>query len=205
MTENSTNPVVEFHFDFASPFGYFAAQQIDDLAARHGRTALWRPVLLGAVFKETGARPLTEIPMKAGYAKHDIQRTVRRMGLSFRMPEPFPFATIAACRAFYWLDAVDPEAAKVLAKALYHEAFGKGGEIASAQSVIKLAAGLGHDASEVEAALKDPEVKERLRAVVQSAIERGIFGSPFFIVDGEPFWGHDRMEMLEAWLESGGW
>lgn len=205
MTETSTKPVVEFHFDFASPFGYFAAQQIDDLAARQGRTALWRPVLLGAVFKETGARPLTEIPMKAGYARHDILRTARRMGLSFRMPDPFPFATIAACRAFYWLDAIDPEAARDLAKALYHEAFGKGGEIASAQAVTKVAAGLGHDASAVEAALKDPEVKERLRAVVQSAIDREIFGSPFFIVDGEAFWGHDRMAMLEAWLESGGW
>ncbi|TQV77965.1 2-hydroxychromene-2-carboxylate isomerase [Denitrobaculum tricleocarpae] len=205
MIETKTTDVIEFHFDFASPFGYFAAQEIDGLAARHGRSAVWRPVLLGAVFKETGARPLTEIPMKAGYARHDIQRTARRMGIPFQMPSPFPFATIAACRAFYWLDALDPEAAKTLAKALYDEAFGKGGDISSAQSVVQVAAGLGHDAGQVEAALKDPEVKERLRAVVQSAIEREIFGSPFFIVDDEPFWGHDRMAMLEDWLQNGGW
>lgn len=205
MTQDSTDKAIEFHFDFASPFGYFAAQQIDDLAARHGRSALWRPVLLGAVFKETGARPLTEIPMKAGYAKHDIQRTARRMGIPFQLPKPFPFASIAACRAFYWLDKADPDAAKGLAKALYHEAFAKGGEISSSQAVVQVAAGLGHDAGEVEAALKDSEVKERLRVVVQSAIEREIFGSPFFLVEGEPFWGHDRMDMLEAWLESGGW
>ncbi len=205
MNQKKTTDVIEFHFDFASPFGYFAAQEIDSLAARHDRSAVWRPVLLGAVFKETGARPLTEIPMKAGYARHDIQRTARRMGLAFQMPSPFPFATIAACRAFYWLDALDPEAAKTLAKALYDEAFGKGGDISSAQSVVQVAAGLGHDAGQVEAALKDPEVKEQLRSVVKSAIEREIFGSPFFLVDGEPFWGHDRMAMLEDWLQSGGW
>lgn len=205
MTQSATNQAIEFHFDFASPFGYFAAHQIDDLAARHGRSVQWRPLLLGAVFKETGARPLTDIPMKAGYARHDIQRTARRLGIPLQMPKPFPFASIAACRAFYWLDETDPEAAKALAKALYQEAFAKGGEISSPQAVVQVAAGLGHDAGQVEAALKDPEVKERLRVVVQSAIEREIFGSPFFLVDGEPFWGHDRMALLEAWLESGGW
>ncbi len=205
MTSNSLTSPIEFHFDFASPFGYFAAQEIDALAARYGREVIWRPLLLGAVFKETGARPLTDIPMKAGYARHDIQRTARRMGIAFQLPSPFPFASIAACRAFYWLDAIDPGAAKTLAKALYHEAFGKGGEISAAQSVVQIAEGLGHDAGQVGAALKNPEVKERLRAVVQTAIEREIFGSPFFIVDGEPFWGHDRMAMLEDWLKSGGW
>ncbi|WP_282610771.1 2-hydroxychromene-2-carboxylate isomerase [Pelagibius sp. Alg239-R121] len=205
MTNATPNDPIEFHFDFSSPFGYFAAQQIDELAARHDRSVLWRPLLLGAVFKETGVRPMTSIPMKAGYAAHDLKRTARRYGFAWTMPESFPFSSIAACRAFYWLDGRDPDAAKDLAKALYREAFAEGREIATSQAVVTVAARLGHDAETVDAALKNPDVKERLRVAVQEAIDRKIFGSPFFLVGEEPFWGHDRMDMLEDWLESGGW
>ncbi len=196
---------IEFHFDFASPFGYFAAQQIDELAERQGRDVSWRPFLLGAVFKETGGRPLTSIPMKSSYAAHDIKRTARRYNIPWTMPEVFPFPSMAACRAFYWLDERDPAAAKELAKALYAEAFEAGRSIAALPDVVAVAARLGHDPEEVEMATKDPAIKSRLRTVVQSAIDREIFGSPFFIVDGEAFWGHDRMGMLEDWLETGGW
>ena len=205
MTSAIQNDPIEFHFDFSSPFGYFAAQQIDELAARCGRSVAWRPFLLGAVFKETGGRPITSIPMKAGYAAHDLKRTARRCGIPWTMPEVFPFPSIAACRAFYWLNARDPGAAKTLAMALYDQAFAVGRPIAALPEVVAVAARLGHDAEEVAAALKDPAVKEQLKAVVQEAIDREIFGSPFFLVDGEPFWGHDRMEMLESWLKTGGW
>lgn len=200
-----TKDPIEFHFDFASPFGYFAAQQIDDLAERQGRKVVWRPFLLGAVFKETGGRPITSIPMKAAYAAHDLKRTARRHGIPWTMPEVFPFPSIAACRAFYWLDDRDPVAAKHLAKALYAEAFAAGRPISALPEVVAVAVRLGHDANEVENALKDPAVKDRLRSVVQAAIDREIFGSPFFVVDGEPFWGHDRLDMMEDWINSGGW
>jgi 2-hydroxychromene-2-carboxylate isomerase len=55
------------------------------------------------------------------------------------------------------------------------------------------------------AALADPAVKARLRAEVDAAIARGVFGSPYFVVDGEPFWGHDRLDQVERWLATGGW
>lgn len=200
-----TKDPIEFYFDFSSPFGYFAAQHIDDLAVRQGREVLWRPFLLGALFKETGGRPITTIPMKAAYSAHDLARTARRYGFPWTMPEVFPFPSIAACRAFYWLDERDPAAAKELAKALFKEAFAAGRPIAALPEVVAVAVGLGHEAEEIEAAAKTPEIKDRLRVIVQSAIDREIFGSPFFLVDGEPFWGHDRLGMLEDWLETGGW
>ena len=74
-----------------------------------------------------------------------------------------------------------------------------------ADAVIGEAEKLGVDGGDLAAALQDPAVKARLKTEVDAAIARGVFGSPFFIVDGEPFWGHDRLDHVERWLETGGW
>ena len=71
---------LQFFFDFSSPYGYLAAQKIDALAAQHGRTVDWRPMLLGVVFKQTGGAPLTEVPVKGPYSKHDFARSARFHG-----------------------------------------------------------------------------------------------------------------------------
>ena len=196
---------IDFYFDFSSPYGYLAAQSIDVRAARHGRTVVWRPFLLGIVFKLTGSEPLLGMPMKGDYAAHDLKRAARRIGVPFMLPEPFPFMSVAASRAFYALADEDPTAAKGLAKALYHAAFGEGLDITSSEAVVAVAESLGLDGGRLGQALKDTALKERLRGEVQAAIDAGVFGSPFFLIDGEPFWGHDRLDDLEKWLETGGW
>ncbi|MBI2225012.1 MAG: DsbA family protein, partial [Betaproteobacteria bacterium] len=73
------NPI-DFYFDYSSPYGYFAAMKIDDLAARHGRSVNWKPILLGAVFKVTGGKPLPSLPLKGDYAKRDMARSARFLG-----------------------------------------------------------------------------------------------------------------------------
>jgi 2-hydroxychromene-2-carboxylate isomerase len=115
------------------------------------------------------------------------------------------FMSVAAARGFYWLSDSDPATAKELAMALYDRAFGDGGEISSAEAVIAVASGLGIDADELRAALNESAVKARLKAEVNAAIERGVFGSPYIVVDGEPFWGHDKLAEIDRWLETGGW
>lgn len=196
---------IDFYFDFSSPYGYLAAQRIDDVAARHGREAVWRPYLLGAVFKTTGSQPLLEIPMKGEYAERDMRRCARLFGIPFAWPPTFPFGSVAACRAYYWLVDRDPVQAKELAKALYRAAFAEGRDISGAEAVAGVAAEVGADRDTLLAALQDPEVKARLKQEVDAAVARGVFGSPFVFVDGEPFWGHDRLEHVERWLETGGW
>ncbi len=111
---------------------------------------------------------------------------------------------MAAARAFYWLAYRDAVQAKAVAKALYHVAFGIGGDIGNAKAVADIAATHGVDREELLAALQDPAVKERLRAEVDTAIARGVFGSPYVFVDDEPFWGVDHMDVLDRWLETGG-
>lgn len=196
---------IDFYFDFSSPYGYLAAKRIEAIAARHGRSVTWRPHLIGAVFPTTGSKPLLEIPLKGDYARIDLPRTARHLGVPFQLPGKFPFMSVAAARAFYWLDDSDQAKAKELALALYDRAFGEGEDISGAESVVAVAAGVGVDADDLRAALNDPAVKERLKAEVNAAIERGVFGSPFFFIDGEPFWGHDKLEEIDAWLDAGGW
>ncbi|MFZ5792146.1 MAG: 2-hydroxychromene-2-carboxylate isomerase [Pseudomonadota bacterium] len=196
---------IDFYFDFSSPYGYLAATQIDGLAARHGRSVRWRPFLLGVAFKETGQKPLTEQPLRGPYHRHDFARSARRMGVSFKLPEPFPFAAVAAKRAFYWLEAQESDLARRFARAVYDRVFGDGRAVADATAAADVAKPLGIDAQALVTAVNDPAVKDKLRAATDEAIGRGVFGSPFFFVDGEPFWGHDRLGQIEEWLTRGGW
>ncbi len=196
---------IDFYFDFSSPYGYLAAQRVDEITQEHDREVRWRPFLLGAVFKITGAQPLLGLPMKGDYARTDLARSARLFDIPFAMPERFPFMSVSACRAFYWLEQDDAEAAQDLALSLYERTFGEGKSIAEPKEVAQVAEDLGHDPEEVLAALQDPRIKTRLKTEVEAAVEKGVFGSPFFIADGEAFWGYDRMEDLNMWLDTGGW
>ena len=196
---------IDFYFDFSSPYGYLASTRIDDLAARHGRSVTWRPILLGAVFKITGQQPLPTIPLKGSYAAHDLARSARLLKVPFKLPTKFPIGATAPSRAFYWVSDKDPTLARKLARALYHAYFAEDRDISNPEVTGNVAAKLGVDKGEFAQALNDPAVKERLRIEVDAAIERGVFGSPYIVVDGEPFWGSDRLDQVERWLETGGW
>ena len=196
---------IEFYFEFSSPYGYIASRLIDGVAQRTGREVAWKPFLLGPVFKATGQAPLVEVPMKGEYSRHDFDRSARYHGVPFRMPSTFPIGTVAALRTFYWLHDSDPSTAASVAKSLYTAFFAEGRDISDANTVVAIAHSHGVDADALRAALADPAVKERAKREVDSALARNVFGSPYFIVDGEPFWGADRLPMLEEWIRRGGW
>ena len=196
---------LDFYFDFSSPYGYLASSKIDALAARHQRTVAWRPILLGAVFKITGQQPLSTIPVKGPYAQRDFERSARYFGAPFRMPSKFPIGTTAPARAFYAVVDSDPATAKRLAAALYGAYFADDRDISSPDVTVQVAESIGLDAGRIAQALNDAAVKDRLRREVDAAIACGVFGSPYIVVDGEPFWGSDRLDQIDQWLASGGW
>ncbi len=196
---------IEFYFDFSSPYGYLAARRIEAVVADYEREVLWKPFLLGALFKTTGSQPLLDIPMKGDYARHDLARSARLHGIPYVLPETFPFMSVAACRAAYWLNEGDPKAARALIGALFDRAFGAGESIAEPSEVAAVAEALGHDPARVLAAVQEPRIKDLLRREVEAAVGKGVFGSPTIIVDGEPFWGFDRLDDVAVWLETGGW
>ena len=195
---------IDFYFDFSSPYGYLASERIEALAAKFGRTTDWHPVLLGAVFKETGMAPLTSIPIKGDYSRLDFARSARYRAVPFNMPEKFPISTQTPARIMLWLKGNDPARAVRVAHALYRAYFVHGTDISDVDQAIAVVAEHGVDRAAARAAIADPAVKDALRHEVERAMARGVFGSPYMIVDDEPFWGFDRLDQVEHWLAKGG-
>jgi 2-hydroxychromene-2-carboxylate isomerase len=197
---------IDFYFDFSSPYGYLASERIEALAGRHGRTVDWHPVMLGVIFKQTGAAPLTMIPLKGDYSRRDMARSARLYGATgFRMPSTFPIPSQAPARIVLWQKQRDAALAARVIHAFYRAFFTEDVDISAPDNAVAVAAKCGIDAAAARAAIDDPAVKDALKQANEDAIARGVFGSPFIIVDGEPFWGVDRLDQVERWLATGGW
>lgn len=194
---------IDFYFDFSSPYGYFAAVEIDKLASKYSRSVNWHPILLGPIFKALGTNSLVTIPVKGDYSRHDMERTARFHNIFYKAPSQFPIGTQVAARATLWVQQTQPAKAVDLIKTLYSAYFTEDIDISVPENVLRIAADNGIDRAALEAALGTPELKEQLRAATEAAGKAGVFGSPFMIVDGEPFWGFDRFTQLEAFLKNG--
>lgn len=201
--------IIDFYFDFSSPYGYLASTQIEEIASKHGRTVAWHPILLGAVFKVTGSQPLLNYPLKGEYAERDFARTARQKNITYNHPSDFPIGTVALCRATYWAMEHDDEAVKALSVPLIHAAFKSyyvdNQNISDPQIAMDVVKQVGLDVSACSDACSSQPIKDRLRTAVDAAIARGVFGSPMIYVDDEPFWGSDRLDQIDQWLERGGW
>jgi 2-hydroxychromene-2-carboxylate isomerase len=196
---------IEFWFDFSSGYAYFAAQEIDALAQRHGRTVLWRPFMLGVAFKVTGAQGLSRTPMKGDYARHDWARIARLRKLPLVFHPEHPITQLPATRAYYWIEREQPEQAYAFARAAFNAYFGDGRDLRDPEIVAELVQPLGIDSEQLLFGMTEPSIKDHAKAMSDQALAKNVFGSPFIIADGEPFWGWDRLPMLDKWLSTGGW
>lgn len=198
---------IEFWFDFISPFGYLASLRVDELAAKQGRTVLWRPILLGVtVLRIMGLKPIPQTPLKAEYALKEIDRYQRRHGHSIGrdLARP-PMAPVPAARAFVALQHLAPVHATSFARAVLHTYWQEGIDMDTAELLQAVGVAAGVPEGVLAEALSTPQAAGWLRASVEEAVARGVFGSPFFMVDGEPFFGVDKLELIEEWLATGGW
>jgi 2-hydroxychromene-2-carboxylate isomerase len=194
-------PPIDFYFDFSSPYSYIASEWIEAVAARHGRALRWHAILLGATFQAAELKSPVSHPLKREYSLRDFARSARFAGVPMQMPAKFPIPTQNAARVFWWLhDTASPERAAAWAHAGLRAYFTQGTDLSDTAALRTLLAASGIDVSAAEAAYTDPLWKDRLKRENDAAIAAGVFGAPFFIVDGEPFWGNDRRAQLEAWL-----
>ena len=183
---------IDFYFDFASPYGFIAAMQIEAV----GRPVRWRPFLLGSVYKTVGQSPL-EHPLKRDYViEVDAPRMARRLGLHLKVPTGFPEHSLPPSRAFYWIDRQDPGKAVAFAKAAYRKYWLHGCATSDVGVAVDAAASVGYDPEAVLEGMQRSETKEQLIFENEQAIGRGVFGSPFFFADGERFWGSDRISLM---------
>lgn len=192
----------DFFFDFTSPYSYLAAERIDALAERCGATARWKPILLGAIFKQTGGTPLTALhPWKAQYSIMDFGRSATFLGLPYRHPSRFPQATQNAARALIWLQRNAADRARPFALEVFRTIFVHDGDVSDAATLARIAQPFGLDAAALAAATQDASIKQRLFDNNDEAARREVFGAPTFVLDdGERFWGVDRLPQLEARL-----
>lgn len=197
---------IEFYFDFISPYGYLGSLGIEPIAARHGRAVDWRPILLGVtVLKVMGLKPLPDTPLKGDYLRLDVPRCFRLQRLPYNPANGGVMAPLPAARGFTWLKDGDPELACRFARAVYRSHWSEGLDMSTPAALAEVAAPLGIEAGDLIRAIGDDAVKAQLRGHVEAAVAKGVFGSPSFIVDGELFWGADRLDQVEQWLATGGW
>jgi 2-hydroxychromene-2-carboxylate isomerase len=193
---------LEFWFEFASTYSYPASQRIVGLAENAGVEIVWRPFLLGPIFKKQGWNdsPFNLFPVKGQYMWRDLERTCGELGLLFRRPSVFPRNGLLAARlasAFRgepWIASLVP--------AIYRANFAQDRDIADPAVLRSILVEIGRD-PDVLAATDEPAVKDDLRAQTERAITLSIFGAPSFVVNEELFWGNDRLETAIAWARRG--
>ena len=194
---------IDFYFDFSSPYSYIASEWIEALAARHGRTVSWHVILLGATFQAAELKSPVSHPIKREYSLRDFERSARFAGVPLSMPQKFPIATQNAARIFWWLHDADAERASAWARQGLRAVFVRGVDLSEPAVLRAMCVEFGLDGAQAESAWNDPACKARLKAENDAAIAAGVFGAPFFVIDGEPFWGNDRRAQMERWLEKG--
>lgn len=195
-------PAIDFYFDFSSPYSYIASEWIGAVAARNGRAVNWHAILLGVTFQAAELKSPVSHPLKREYSLRDIARSARFAGVPYAQPVKFPLPTQNAARVFWWLhDSQSPERALAWAHAGLRAYFIRGVDLSDAAALRALVVDSGIDAAAAEAAWSDPLWKDRLKRENEAAIAIGVFGAPFFMIDGEPFWGNDRRVQIERWLE----
>ncbi len=194
---------IEFYFDFSSAYSAIARLQIADIAQRHGRELRWQAISLGVIFRELRHAPPSPETAKGRYIWHDVERSAREAGMAWRWPDPFPFNSIPAARAFHWLQAHDPAHALPFLHAMFEGSFSEGRNLSTPDAVAGLTRELGIDGEAVLSGMAEPDIKSRLQAATSDAVIAGVFGAPTMIADGEMFWGADRLPYLDRWLQIG--
>lgn len=189
---------IEFFFDFSSPNAYFAAMQLPALAERHGADIVYRPFLLGGLFKslDVNMTPGMTSPAKAAHSVKDLERWSAKYSVPFRYPSRFPMNTVTALRvALALLD--DGADIRPFVEATYRAYWVDDQDISDAEVLRGILSGLGLDADALLARTQDPAVKQALKDATAEAGKRGLFGAPTFIVDDELYFGKDRLGFVE--------
>jgi 2-hydroxychromene-2-carboxylate isomerase len=192
-------PEVTFYFDIGSPYAYLAAERMHTLLPE---PVVWQPVLLGGLFKLTGRSSwaLGDYRRRqAGMA--EIERRTRNYALPpMRWPDPWPTDYVTAMRAVTYAFTIDR--GRELAMRMFHNAFQTGRELSRHTKVLEAATQVGIGDPELERAVQDPAIKQRLREATDVAHALGVFGVPTFSIDGELFWGDDRLEDAATYFRS---
>jgi 2-hydroxychromene-2-carboxylate isomerase len=195
-------PPLEFWFEFGSNYSYLSAMRIEDLAREAGIRLVWKPFLLGPIFRELGweSSPFVLQPEKGRYVWRDMQRQAQKYGLAFRQPSEFPRASILPMRVAI-LGAEQPWVG-AFCREVMRQNWVEDIDINIPGHVRQALAGIVPDADSIIVQAQSEANKQKLREQTAEARRRGVFGGPTFFVGDEMFWGNDRLEDAIAFARS---
>lgn len=194
---------IEFWFDFGSPASYLAFTQMPRIAAETGAALVWRPMLLGGVFKATGNASPVSVPAKGRWMMQDLQRWARRWGVPFAFNPHFPIHTLTLMRGAVGLQMRRPQDFPRYADAVFHAMWVAGRNLGDAAELAAVLHAAGLEPEALAALAADPEVKAALVAATDEAVARGVFGAPTVFVGDAMFFGQDRLDFVREAAQGG--
>lgn len=195
-----SRPVLEFWYEFSSPYCYLTAVRLGELAKQHDIDVVWKPFLLGAIFKAQGRDLPANIPEKARYMWMDVARRSKKINRAFQKPEAFPCFALFASRIGTIAES-QPWGGDFVQR-IFQKYFEDNVDISRAEPVIEVLQSLGLDADQVMDEAQSEENKDLLKKQNEVALEKGIFGAPMFFANGEMFWGDDQLEAAIDFLKN---
>ena len=190
----------EYFFDYVSPYSYLANSQIEGLAERTGAEIVYRPMFLGGVMQSSGNAPPATVPAKGAYMLKDLQRWAEHYGLPLNFNPAFPINTLAILRAA--LVAQEDGCFRPFHEAMFRAMWVEPVNLGDKEILRDALEKAGLDGARILARTAEQDVKDRLRANTDEAVERGAFGAPTFFVGDAMFFGNDRIPFLEPALVS---
>ncbi len=194
------NKTVEFFFDVGSPTAYLAYTQLPALAAACGAQVVWRPMLLGGVFKAAGNASPVSVPAKARWMNADMQRWARRYGVPLVFNPHFPINTLTLMRGAVGLQMREPAEFLRYLELVFGAMWCEPRNLGDPAVLAQVLHDGGFDPAHMAALAADPEVKAQLVANTEEAVARGAFGAPTFFVGEQMFFGQDRLEFVRETL-----
>jgi 2-hydroxychromene-2-carboxylate isomerase len=190
---------LEFFFDYGSPYSYLADTQVEAIARRAGAGLVRRPMLLGGVFKASGNASPMAVPLKSKWTATDMPLWARFYKVPLQRNPYFPVNTLAIMRgaAAAQIDGTFDRYHPAMYRAMWVE----GRNLNEMSEVAAVLAGAGLDAQKFASRIQDADVKDRLKATTEEAVARGVFGAPTCFVDGQMFFGNDRLPFVEMALK----
>lgn len=197
-----TSKSVDFYFDLGSPAAYLAWTQLPQICEKAGARLVYKPMLLGGVFKAIGNQSPANIPAKGRYMDQDLTRCARRFGVPFLLNPHFPINTLLLMRGAAGLQLRGDARFEDYLGATYRAIWVERRNMNDPATVGAALQAAGFDAPALLALTNEPEVKEALKATTEEAVQRGVFGAPTFFIGDEMFWGQDRLDFVRAALLS---
>ncbi|TWD44366.1 2-hydroxychromene-2-carboxylate isomerase [Pseudomonas sp. SJZ131] len=191
---------VEFFFDLGSPATYLAYTQLPNICAQTGSQLVYKPMLLGGVFKATGNASPAMIPAKGRYMFKDLDRYAQRYDVPLKFNPHFPINTLMLMRAVTGMQVRHPERFQAFIDCLFNALWVEGRNLDDPATVAAVLTENGFEPNAVLALTADEQIKTVLKENTEQAVQRGVFGAPSMFVGDELFFGQDRLDFVREAL-----